>query len=62
MDIHAHMLHVPQIVPNFAERFSREESFEIIEELGRIVAEAKAENDAREEEALTRMQGDAEGH
>lgn len=62
LEIHTHMLHTPQIVPNFAERFSREESFEIIEELGRIVAEAKAENDAREEEALTRMQGDAEGH
>lgn len=49
------------MVPNFAERFSREESFEIIEELGRIVAEARAENEAREEEALTRMEGEPEG-
>lgn len=43
------------MVPNFAERFSREESFEIIDELGRIVAEAKAENEAREQETLAHM-------
>ena len=40
-----------KMIPNFGQRFTREESFEVIEQLNKIVLDGAAQKEAMEQEA-----------